>query len=397
MALHIGTLNLPADEAGLQSLVDSGALRERNALDIKTAIANTAGANKELARDLASFAVEGGLYIVGVDEKPAIHLVPQPLAGLKERIGNVAKDAVHPALRIDTHEILAAGSITDGYLVVIIPPSADAPHQADYRYWGRSAAGKVELRNEEVERIRAERKVVRQEIDSYLEAAVAADPVPASSRQTGHLFVVARPVAGVPRMLRDALTIPFEAWIKAEMVNAATSPSRWWPDLRHCWSAEPKLRGYALFGDGFGSGRAVLAGAEERGLLEVFVSDDGEVRLFSGRGSDQARGDWYIGEWIVAGLALRVVEIARAIAQKADFRGDWDFALALTGIRGARSSQVIENPLSGVVATPFPEDGYRETTRARAAEITTDPLAVVERLNGPLFDVLTRGRFSLRR
>ena len=45
--------------------------------------------------------------------------------------------------------------MTDGYLVVIIPPSADAPHRADYRYWGRSAGGKVELRNEEVERITA--------------------------------------------------------------------------------------------------------------------------------------------------------------------------------------------------------------------------------------------------
>ena len=26
------------------------------------------------------------------------------------------------------------------------------------------------------------------------------------------------------------------------MVNAATSPSRWWPDLQHCWSSEPRMR-----------------------------------------------------------------------------------------------------------------------------------------------------------
>lgn len=398
MTLRVGTLEIPTDEGGLQSQIDSGALRERNSLDIKTTIAGTAGANRELARDLASFAVEGGLYIVGVDEKPAIHLVPQLLAGLKERIGNVARDAVRPSLRIDAHEILAAGSTTDGYLVVIIPPSQDAPHQADYRYWGRSAAGKVELRHEEVERIRAGRLTVRKEIDAFLDEAVSADPVPARARTTGHLFVVARPVAGVPRMLRDALGTQFEPWIKAEMVNAASSPARWWPDLQHCWLSEPRLRGFALFGDGFGAGRSLQPNAEERGLLEVIVSDDGEVRLFSGRGSDQVRAAWYIGEWIVGGLTLRVAEIANAIAEKADFRGDWDFGVALTGIRGARSSQVIENPFSlGQVATAFPEGEFRETTRGGAAEIAADRLAVVERLTDPLFAVLNRGRFSLRR
>jgi len=399
MTVLIGSLEVPTDEADLQSLIESGALRERNDLDVKTALGATAGANKELARDLASFAVEGGLYIVGVDEKPVIHRTPQPLTGLKERVGHVARDAVHPPLRIDVREILASGNATDGYLVVIIPPSADAPHQADGRYWRRSAGGKVELLHEEVERIRAVRAIAKRDVSDLLEEAVQADPVTVTDRKTGHLFVVARPVAGVPRMLREALDRNFEQWIKADMVNAASSPSRWWPDLQHCWSSEPRLRSYSLFGDGFGPGRSLRADAKERGLLEVSVSDDGEIRLFCGRGSDLGpgiAGGSFIGEWIVGGLALRVVEIARAIAQKTDFRGDWDFGFALSGIGGARTALVLENPLAAVGATPFPHDGYRETTRSSASEIAADPLAVVERLTDDLFAVLNRGHFRFR-
>lgn len=172
-----------------------------------------------------------------------------------------------------------------------------------------------------------------------------------------------------------------------------------WPDLQHCWSSEPRLRSCALFGDGFGPGRSVLPNAEERDLLEVIVSDGGEVRLFCGRGSDCGPGldrSWFIGERIVSGLALRVVDIAGAIARKVDFRGDWDFGFALTGIKGARTALVLESSLAAVGATPFPHDDYREMTRGTATEVASDPLAVVERLTDDLFAVLSRGRFRLR-
>jgi hypothetical protein len=400
VAVLIGSQLVPTDEAEIKALIDSGALRERNGLDIKSALATVPAANKELSRDLASFAVEGGLYIVGVAEKPTIQLAKQALAGLKEHVGNVAKDAVRPPLRVDVREVLAAGSASDGYLVVIIPPGPDAPHQADYRYWGRSAAGKVELRHEEVERIRAGRVSVRRDVLELLDETVRTDPVPARVRRNGHLFVVSRPVAGVPRMLRDKLGQQFEGWIKASMINAASSPSRWWPDLRHCWNAEPRMRAWALFGDGFLAGRAVAPAAREGGLLEVIVSDDGDIRLYCGRGSEAGPGDngLLIGEWIVAGLALRVVEIARAISMEVDFRGDWDIAMALTGVRDARSSLPLEDPLAfrAAFASPFPEDEYRCATRATALEVSSSQLAVVERLTEDLFAVLNRGAFRLR-
>jgi hypothetical protein len=46
-------------------------LLEEVHIDIKREIPSGRGANRELARDLASFAIDGGLYIIGVDEVSA--------------------------------------------------------------------------------------------------------------------------------------------------------------------------------------------------------------------------------------------------------------------------------------------------------------------------------------
>jgi hypothetical protein len=69
----------------------------------------------------------------------------------------VARDGVRPSLRIDVREVASRSSGTDGYVVAIVPASPDRPHEADGSYWGRSGAGKVKLRHEEVERYRSER------------------------------------------------------------------------------------------------------------------------------------------------------------------------------------------------------------------------------------------------
>jgi len=44
MTVLVGSLEVPTDEADLQSLIESGALRERNDFDVKTARGATASA-----------------------------------------------------------------------------------------------------------------------------------------------------------------------------------------------------------------------------------------------------------------------------------------------------------------------------------------------------------------
>jgi hypothetical protein len=398
VTVTIGAFEVPTTEAELQAMLDHGELTERNALDVKRELASGAPANAELANDLASFAAEGGLYIIGVAERPVPGLTPQPLAGVRERIGNVGLNSVRPALRIDVREFFAAGSTTHGYLVVIVPRSPDAPHEANHKFWGRSAAGKVPLRHEEIERLRAARQAVRRGIEDALAEAIANDPTPPELRQGGHLFVVARPVAGIPRMLRTSVAGGWERWIKGTMVNGAMEPSgRWWPDIPQLYFAEPRPRGMALYGVGFLSGRRVAPTAAERELLEVALTDDGEIRLFCGRAAEAGpRGEgWYLFEVIVSGLALRAAQVACVVADTCDFRGDWDFGLGVVGVRGAISGLVVANPLLYPAATPYPDDEYRSATRAAASELSAGPLAVVERLTEDLNAVLNRGSFRL--
>ncbi|GHC37769.1 hypothetical protein GCM10010308_65480 [Streptomyces vinaceusdrappus] len=58
---------MPKTEVDLQDAVDGGLFEESHHLDLKKA-PNSKGDNKELARDLSSFAVDGGTLIIGVQE-----------------------------------------------------------------------------------------------------------------------------------------------------------------------------------------------------------------------------------------------------------------------------------------------------------------------------------------
>ena len=52
----------------LVSAAAGGLLDESHWMELKREIPRTKGSNVELARDLASFAVDGGVLVIGVDE-----------------------------------------------------------------------------------------------------------------------------------------------------------------------------------------------------------------------------------------------------------------------------------------------------------------------------------------
>ncbi|WP_438948659.1 AlbA family DNA-binding domain-containing protein [Streptomyces atratus] len=78
---------IPKTEADLKAAIDGGVLDESHYLDLKEAPNNKTD-NKELARDLASFAVDGGTLIIGVKEhKESRHLralTPAPERAARE-------------------------------------------------------------------------------------------------------------------------------------------------------------------------------------------------------------------------------------------------------------------------------------------------------------------------
>jgi hypothetical protein len=182
---------LPHREDELRDAFFDGRLDEHAWCELKRQLApRSRSANLELARDLASLAVDGGSLYIGVDEKPpdGNPLRPQPLAGLRERVDQVALSRVTPALFVETYEIAAAERPGCGYLEVVVRASADAPHQVDGTYYGRSDTGKCRLSDQQVERLMRDREQQQHGAEDELRALIAADPYQGESRAYPHLF-----------------------------------------------------------------------------------------------------------------------------------------------------------------------------------------------------------------
>jgi hypothetical protein len=78
-----------ASEADVLAAIDNSVLGESHHLDLKREAKPGSGPNKETARDLASFAIDGGTLVIGIGETEAhggIEPTPQPLSGLPERL-----------------------------------------------------------------------------------------------------------------------------------------------------------------------------------------------------------------------------------------------------------------------------------------------------------------------
>jgi hypothetical protein len=118
-------VRLPADEGQLRSMLAQGLLDEGHALELKRALPPGTAANKELARDLGQFTIDGGVHIIvdEGDETAPPSLTPVDLAGLAERIEEVAANRVDPPLHVRIQTIPAAGQPGKGYLLVIVPPT----------------------------------------------------------------------------------------------------------------------------------------------------------------------------------------------------------------------------------------------------------------------------------
>jgi hypothetical protein len=131
---------LPESEGDLRAALVSGVLSEGHFFDAKQELAPMAKGSRRLAEDVASFAVDGGLIVAGVAEDKAtgnFELRPVPLAGLAERVDQIARSVVDPPLQVWCVDVPAEVGGGLGYLLITVPASALAPHMVDGKYRGR--------------------------------------------------------------------------------------------------------------------------------------------------------------------------------------------------------------------------------------------------------------------
>jgi predicted HTH transcriptional regulator len=156
--------------------VASGEVREHHHLEFKRDNYGSADSSKkELAKDVAALAVDGGVLVIGVDEDSssgrATQLTPVALAGQVERIQSICAGRIDPPLPIKVRDLPDPDIPETGLVVIEVPSSPTAPHQVDGRYVGRADRMVRVLADAEVVRLHHLRVPLDRAVEDELQRA----------------------------------------------------------------------------------------------------------------------------------------------------------------------------------------------------------------------------------
>ncbi len=381
----------PKNEAEIELAIKENALAESHALDLKREFGLTDRARKEMACDLASFAVDGGALLVGVAEDKPEHRfspVPQPLEGLVERVELSARQRVDPPLEVRPREIPSLADPARGYLWVDVPASPEAPHMVDGIYYGRGERTRQRLSDAEVVRLHERRRGAAGRVSAALDDEVSRDHLGPEHRKNGHLWV-----AAVPRTAPDELAVPLLASADPGfLLQAVAATDRFVP--RSFRSYAPSVSRLSMTrrvagGSGVssyeaaGPGRTPQADAggvdPEHNLVDLTVREDGQVRLTMGRATTMRGEQLVVLDGLVYAWVIRAAGLAGFVATRTGYRGSWDFAARVDRLRGAVSSAASGGDPWGS-APVYDREAWTATTTARSAEVIDEPRRVADRL-----------------
>jgi hypothetical protein len=394
---------VPADEAALRVAFDGGLLEERNWCELKALVESSKGANAELARDLASLAVDGGTLIVGLDEKAPNDnpLHPVELRGLAERVEQVADMKVHPPLLVECSGVSATGGSSDGmgYLIVHVPASPLAPHQVDGVYYGRGDKTRRRLTDPEVERLFQRRSAwaagIRNDLTDFVTKRLSA-----AAGVMPHLFVAARPVAAWPDMCRPI--VGGADWMQnlsqlRESVRddggLRAALNRMFPNVGY----EVGLA-YMTHAAKTPHGARLTMREPQTPLgtrewdVDLDVDESGKIWFSAavmGIPDRTFNSVQYTGLAIdgVAVSVLQVLIFAAKLSDEIGYASLWDFGVALTNTRGTRPVPTVSTARAttvGAFGGAYEADQYTETTRASIEELRRRPGVVLDRVIGLL-------------
>ncbi|MBL1086738.1 ATP-binding protein [Streptomyces actinomycinicus] len=388
----------PKSEGDLSAAISGGLLEESHYLDLKEQTDPGKAGNKELARDLASFAVDGGTLIIGIREDKAnrtFHLAPQPLKGLPEKVEQVARSLADPPLNVLTDVIEASANDGTGYLIVHIPASAAAPHMVDGRYYGRGDKTKYHMADTEVVRHHLLRKASETDALSLLQQEIDQDPLGQYGEQS-HFFLVAQPTAGRGDMLLDLTSGTNWKHRLTELVNRAYTPelntilSQFTPDLSNAIEGHRRAGGAALATHNLADGRLHTPTGQwgDEDTIEVQFLEDGGLRLYSSRLSDNPGesngGEQALFDTAAVGLTRRTLEVIRLTAEQAGYFGNWSFAVGATRLQGRRRYTGGGPRGFSSLSASYTRDTYTQATGATWADLNATPGAITARLLGSL-------------
>jgi hypothetical protein len=235
---------VPSSAAEVEEAAQRGDLEETTTFDGKAALP-TAKKNKDLAVDVCAMTVAGGSLVYGLGEdenKRLTVLSPFELGGAPERVAQVVETSVSEAPFIRVQALAREDDPATGYLLVVVPQSARAPHQVtvggDMRYYGRGAKGNRVLSETKVAALYARREQWEVDREGLLEPELARTPE--ADPRLGYVVGFARPVAP------DDALVERVASSGQELLQLLVGAARTWGNVRrdrYGSDYDPDLRG----------------------------------------------------------------------------------------------------------------------------------------------------------
>jgi len=359
--------------------VNNGLVEENHFLDLKRELRSGSSANKDIAKDIAAFAVDGGLILIGVDEGPPVSVTPVSLSGLAERVEQIGLMAVSEPVSVSTTLLRTANDPELGVLAVSVPASPRAPHMVDGRYYARGDKTNIVLSDQEVFRHHQRRVETRSDL--------VADTVSILERtapeQDSLLAVVAEPLSSTTDFLEGLSAHPdWNNEVRELVASAVTNRQHGYtPSLAVPLGARRRPNGVALTtsDEPIGSGQNRTA--------EVTFSESGQIVLISERVA-QTRGFPAVSpqppdvkvilDALIVGNVELAVRLTAQVAKKYGYYGAWQVAVVATGLDDATSSKAVD--AWGDPGPIYTETTYSRATEATFAELDTEPDKVVARL-----------------
>jgi hypothetical protein len=376
----------------------NGWIDENQWIELKSGFPAGKAGGKKLAKEAAALSVEGGILILGVDEDDtgaAGELCGVELPGLAERVTNAIRASTDPTLFVRTQDIPSPDAPHRGCLLVEVPASGQAPHQADGTYYGRADRTSAPLSDTQVQALMQRRDAGREQARTMLRELVN-ERDPRFRSAVGTLFLVIHP----DRALDDGLV---------EFLTSDDGPDR----LRQHVLDLPAKHGHAKkfhpeYEGGLdlqpsSNGYKVIRGRTDQkpdGDLRMVVQENGAITVLCAQAtryhqrqvyrSDQAKSGSVVFPDLLLGLTRGAVILAGQIADDhLGYQGSWHLGLHISGVwRTADFDSFVEEHNHQDLTPRYDQAAYEMFTESTTAEMTDDPAAPTGRLLGRLLRAL---------